>query len=52
VAEAPAQDAEGTRLVAEAAGGLGGGKPLDEERTQRLVLALARVVGLGEEPGL
>jgi hypothetical protein len=51
VAEAPAEDAEGAGLVAEATRGLGGGDALDEEGAEGLVLALARMVGLGEEPG-
>jgi hypothetical protein len=52
VAEAPAEDAEGSGLVPEAAGCLGGGEALDEIGAERFVLALARVVGFGEEPRL
>jgi hypothetical protein len=52
VAEAPAEDAEGAGLVAEAPRGLVGGGPLDEEGAERLILPLARVVGLGEESSI
>jgi hypothetical protein len=52
MAKAPAEDAEGAGLVAEPAGGLRGRELLDEVGAQRLVLALARVVRLGEEPRL
>jgi len=50
VAEAPAEETKGARLVAETTRSLGGGEALDEEGAQGLVLPLARVVGLGEEP--
>ena len=49
VAEAPAKDAEGACLVAEASGRLGGGDPFEEIGAQRFVLALVWVAGLMEE---
>jgi hypothetical protein len=51
-AEAPAKYAEGTSLIAEAAGGFLGGEPLGEVSPERLVLALPWVGGLEEEPRL
>jgi hypothetical protein len=51
VAELVAQDAEGTRGIAEAPGDFVGGEMLDEIGAQRLVLALGGGVGFEEEPG-
>jgi len=51
VSEAPAKDAEGPGLVAEPNGDLGGRRALGEVGAQRLVLALARLGRLQEEPG-
>ena len=52
VAELMAEDAEGTRGVAEAAGDLDRGKLLDEEGTQGFVLPLERRFGGEEEGGI
>ena len=52
VAEAVAEDAEGPRGVAEAFGGLGGGETFDEIGAEGLVLAVERLLGGEEEPGL
>jgi hypothetical protein len=51
VSEAPAEDPEGARLVAEPGGNLGRGRALGEVRPQRLVLALPWLGRLEEEPG-
>jgi hypothetical protein len=51
VPEAPAEDAEGAGLVAEPEGDLGRWGPLGEISAQRLVLALAGLGRLQEEPG-
>ena len=51
VPEAPAEDAEGAGLVAEPEGDLGRRGPLGEVRAQRLVLTLAGLGRLQEEPG-
>ena len=52
VAELAAQDAEGPRAVAEAAGDLVGGDLFDEIGARRLVLALGSRLGCQEEAGL
>jgi hypothetical protein len=50
VAEAPAEDAEGAGLIAEPEGDGVRRRALGEVGAQRLVLALARVGRLQEEP--
>jgi hypothetical protein len=49
MAEAPAEDAERSRPVAEAPCCLGRRDPLDEIGSKSLVLSLARMAGLGKE---
>jgi hypothetical protein len=49
VAKAPTEDAEGTRLIAELTGRLGGGEVVREEGPEGFVLALARVRRVSEE---
>ena len=51
LAELVDEDAEAARGVAEAAGGLGAGEPLDEEGAEGLVLAVGGVGGFEEDPG-